>query len=377
MSGGGSTPNAPDLSGNVNAANQTFGTATSNANQTYNTALGYNNNAQRNLAQATGLTNDQSNQIAQNATKNLQSYQQNFIPLQQAQAEGAQKWGSEENIARMQGQAVANTNAGAQAARQNAAAALAAEGVDPASARGAALDRTAAVQAGAAAAGAGTNAAINTQLQAQGLENQANQLGLGVNQAGTTGGATAAQVAQAGQQGINTTNASAVNNMTAANQYLNTGINANKSASDIANTQFQDQMAVYNAQQQQQAGVGQLAGDVAGVAMMAMMEEGGAVPPGMTPPDMGIPVYSNAPGGMHNFAAGGMVMERGSLPRSPIPGSTDRKPALLTPGEFVIPKDVVDFAGQDHFHKLIDSLRNKANQRRAIPVHRPPHVAMT
>lgn len=375
MSGGGSAPSAPNLSGNINAANQTFGTATSNANQTYNTALGYNANAQNNLAQTTGMANTQSNAIANNAAQNLQSYQQNFVPLQAAQAQGAQQWGSNANIQRMQGQAVAAQNAGAQAARQNAAAALAAEGVDPASAKGAALDRAAAVQAASGAAGAGTQAGINTQLQAQQLENQANQLGLGVSQQGTVGGATAAQTALAGQQGINTTNATGVQNMTAANQYLNTGINANTSAANISNQQFQDQMQVYQAQQAQQAGVGQLVGDVAGVAAMAMMEGGGPVPPGMQAPDMGIPVYSNAPGGVHNFAAGGMVMQRGSLPRSPIPGSTDTKPALLTPGEFVIPKDVVDFAGQDHFHKLIDSIRNKANQRRAIPVHRPPHVA--
>lgn len=377
MSGGGQAPSAPNLSANIGNANNTFGTATSNANQTYNTALGYNTNAQNNLAQATGLTNTQSNTIANNAAQNLQSYQQNFLPLQQAQAQGAQAWGSNENIARMQGQAVANTNAGAQAARANSAAALAAEGVDPASAKGMALDRAAAVQAGAAAAGAGTNAAINTQLQAQGLENQANQVGLAAGAQGTAGAATAAQTALAGQQGINATNQGAINNMTAANTYLNTGINANTSGANIASQQFQNQMAAYQAQQAQNAGTGQLVGDVAGMAAMAFLEEGGTVPPAMTPSDMGIPVYGNAPGGVHNFAAGGMVMERGSMPRSPIPGSTDRKPALLTPGEFVIPKDVVDFAGQDHFHRLIDSLREKANKRRAIPVHRPPHVAMT
>lgn len=376
MSGGGQAPSAPNLSGNISNANQTFGTATSNANQVYNTAQAYNTNAQNNLSQATGLTNNMANAVGNTAQSNLNQYQNTFQPLQQQQVNQAQQWGSNDNIQRMQGQAVAAQNAGAQAARQNSAAALAAEGVDPASAKGAALDRAAAVQAASGAAGAGTNAAINTQLQSQQLVNQANQLGLQVGQQGTMGAATGAQVAQAGQQGINATNASGVNNLTAANTYLNTGINANQSASNIANTQFQDQLASYNAQQAQSAGTGQLIGNVAGIAATAMMEGGGPVPGGMQPPDMGIPVYSNAPGGVHNFAAGGMVMERGSLPRSPIPGSTDTKPALLTPGEFVIPKDVVDFAGQDHFHKLIDSIRNKANQRRAIPLHRPPHVAM-
>ena len=66
----------------------------------------------------------------------------------------------------------------------------------------------------------------------------------------------------------------------------------------------------------------------------------------------------------------------GALPKSPIPGSTDTKPALLTPGEFVMPKDVVDFKGQDYFHRQIDSIRKQKNKRQAIPTNHPPHMAM-
>jgi hypothetical protein len=138
-------------------------------------------------------------------------------------------------------------------------------------------------------------------------------------------------------------------------------------------------------------------GQVAGMA--AMMEEGGPVTQGI--PTManggvvdnysyvapgfqtlasprGIPPSRKvlAGGKLTDYATGGQVMQRGALPTSPIPGSTDTKPALLTPGEFVIPKDVVAHFGNDHFHKLIDSAREKANLRRAIPIHHPPHVSM-
>jgi hypothetical protein len=50
---------------------------------------------------------------------------------------------------------------------------------------------------------------------------------------------------------------------------------------------------------------------------------------------------------------GGPVTEKGALPVSPVPGSTDRKLQLLTPGEYVVPDDVVRFKGEEFFEKLI------------------------
>jgi hypothetical protein len=64
---------------------------------------------------------------------------------------------------------------------------------------------------------------------------------------------------------------------------------------------------------------------------------------------------------------GGPVPSKGALPYSPKPGSTDTVPMMATPGEFVIPKDVVAHKGNEFFHKLIDSTRLKANERTAIP----------
>jgi hypothetical protein len=360
MSGGGAAvPKAPDLSGNVSNANQTFSTATADAAQQMEAAKAYNAQAQKQLDTTLGTSNQMAGLISGNAAGNISSYQQNFQPLQALQAQQAQQYGSEQNIARLQGQAVAGVNAANQAARQNSAAALAAEGVDPSSIKGGALDRAAGVMGAANAAGAGTAASIGAQQRAFEMANQTNQLGLGVGAQGTAGGATAAQVAQGAQGITNATGAQGISNLGASNQYLQTGTSANKSAADISSQAFQNQMAQNQAEQAQQGSTGQLIGQVAGIAAMAMMEDGGPVVL-----DRGIPV----------MAAGGQVMQTGALPSSPIPGSTDTKPALLTPGEFVIPKDVVDFKGADHFHKLIDSVRNQRNKRMAIPIHHPPHV---
>lgn len=361
MSGGGSIPKAPDLSGNVKNADQTYGTATSNAQQTMNTANTYNDQAQKNLSNVVSQNNSMAGQIGANANQNFQTYGNTFVPLQQTQAKAAQNYGSEANVARLQGQAVANVNSANQAARSNSAAALASEGVDPASIHGQALDRQQSVMGAGQAANAGTQSAIQTQQQAFQMQNQANQLGMQVGQQGVAGAATGAGVLNQGQQTVNQTNNAGINNLTAANTYLNTGVNANKSSSDIASQGFDNQMKQNQAEQAQSAGLMSSIGSIAGMAGMMMMEAGGPVPQGAIPT---------------SYSVGGNVTQRGALPVSPIPGSTDTKPALLTPGEFVIPKDVVDFKGQDFFHRQIDSIRAAQNKRKAIPTQHAPHISM-
>lgn len=361
MSGGATVPTAPDLSQNINQANQTFGTATSNAAQTMNTAQAYNNNAQTNLQSVLGTTGAATNSIANESNQNMSTYGSSFVPLQQSEATQAANYGSSANIARLQGQAVAGQNTANQAALANSSHALAAEGVDPASIGGNALQTQAAVSNAGSAAQAGTNASINAQQTAFGMANQANQLGTQVGQMGTSGAATAANTAQAGQSSENSTNSSGVNNLTAANSYLNTGVSANNSAVSANQAQFGDQMQTYQAQQAQSAGTLSAIGSIAGAAAM-FMEKGGVVP-------QAIPTTSD-------FSAGGNVTSRGALRYSPIPGSTDTKPAMLTPGEFVVPKDVVQHLGAEHFHRLVDKTREKSNERRAIPVPFAPHMSM-
>lgn len=366
--GSGGIPNAPDTSGNINNANKTFDSATSKGDQTFNTAVGYNDEAHKHLNGVLNLGDNAASAIFNNARTNLDTYNSTFSPLQKQQADMAAQYGSDANVQRLQGRAVADANAGAQAARRNSAAALAAEGVDPASVHGAALDRQAAVAGAANAAGAGTNSAINTQLTAQGLVNQANQIGLQVGQQGIAGGQAAAGVANQGQEIQNQTNSSGVQNLTAADTYLNTGVNANQSSANIAHTGFEDQLA--SAKAKQAASGGGFGGALSGAAgfvasnpeVLAMAEGGGPIPE----PTYGVPT---------SYSQGGNVSHKGALPVSPIPGSTDTKPALLTPGEFVMPKDVVDFKGQDYFHRQIDSIRKQKNKRMAIPVHHAPHIS--
>jgi hypothetical protein len=57
---------------------------------------------------------------------------------------------------------------------------------------------------------------------------------------------------------------------------------------------------------------------------------------------------------------GGVVTEQGALPFSPIPGSTDRKPIMATPGEVVVDKGTTEWYGQ----KFFANLKKKAGEER-------------
>lgn len=351
MGKGGSVPSAPNMSQNIGQANNLSSTATSDAAQTMKTAQAYNQNAQNTLSNVSGSQTGTMNAVNNQTQQNMNTYGSTFVPLQQQQAQQAQNWGSQANIQQQAGAAVANTNQAFNQQRQNSQAALASEGVDPASIHGGALDAQSRVQQAASAANAGTQSAVNTQLQAQGLVAQANQLGMQVGQQGQAGAATGANIGSQIVGNTNQTNASGVNNLTAANSYLNTGVNANNSAVQANQAQFQDQMQQQQAQQAQGASTLSSVGQIAGMAAM-FMEGGGAVPTGIPAP---------------SYAHGGAVSARGALPMSPIPGSTDTKPAMLTPGEFVIPHDVAAWKGHEHWYKQMDKARQEMAARHGIP----------
>lgn len=336
MSGGAAVPNAPDVSGNVKNADATFGTATSSAGQTMKAAGALNDTANQHLTAVAGEQLPMLNQVNNQSKGNMTSYQNNFQPLQAQQAQQARDYTSGANVDMLRGRAVADANASQEAARRNSAASLAAEGVDPASIHGAALDRQAGIAGAANTAGAANNSYLNTMDTGRQLVQGANQLGLQVGQAGTNEAIAGGNL---GSQLINTetgANTGQINNLQGANTYLNTANEANKSSADISHQGFQDQLAQQQAQQAQSSSTLSSIGQIAGVAAM-FMSKGGPVP------------------------------AKGALPMPMYPGSTDTKPAMLTPGEFVIPKDVVDHKGHEFFHKLIDSTRLKANERRAIP----------
>lgn len=367
MSSGGSIPKAPDLSKQVDQANQTFDTATSDAQQTQNTAQAYNDSSQKTIANVVGQETPMVGNVNSSANQNLQTYGSSFVPLQQQQAQQAQDYTSEANTKNLQGRAVADANSSTQASLAAQRQQLASEGVDPASVHGGALDAQARIAGAANAAKASNDSYVNTQNTGMNLVNQANQLGLQVGSAGTNAAATGAQIGNSTAATQAAANAQGVQNTTAANTYLNTGINATNSATTTQQGQFQDQVAQSQAEAAKSSSMMSSIGSIAGAAAM-FMEEGGAVPHGPSgiPPRFMDP--RQAPGLIRSFYEhGGPVKHSGALPTSPIPGSTDTKPAMLTPDEFVLPRDVATWKGHEHWYKKIDKAREEMAERKGLP----------
>lgn len=382
MSGGGSVPKAPDLSQQTNQANDTFKTATSDAQQTMDTAKAYNAQSQQTVNNIVGQETPMVGAVNNAANNNLNTYASTFTPLQQQQAKQAADWTSEANINNLEGRAAGDVNANTQAQLAAQRQSLASEGVDPSSIHGQALEAQARTQGAANAAAAANNAYSNAQVTGAQLLNSANQIGL---QAGSQG----TQQAEAGSNIGNQTaamqsnaNAQGINNLTASNQFLNTGLSANNSALNsqeqgFANqqTQFQD-TAANNASMM--SGIGSIAG-----AAMSFMERGGPVPhsvtvgnPDRASPTVGLPPRfmnpATASGLIHSFyGRGGPVTHHGAMPVSPKPGSTDTKPAMLTPDEFVIPREAATWKGHEHWYKQID----KANEERSARLGLPPKAS--
>lgn len=335
MSGGSKAPKAPDVSTNIQRANDQFDTETGRAGQVWNTAQGYNQNAQDFLGRIVGQTSPVMDEINQSSRANLSSYGRNFLPLQEQQAQDALAMSSPDQIARQRAQAMGDVAAANAAAKRNSVRALTNAGVDPNSIQGQALDRQANVVGAGNVAAAGTRATQQAQEAGRNAVAGANQLGLQVGALGQQGGATGAGIGTNLVQATNATNNAGVNNLLAPSTYSNLAMNANAGAANIGSQNYQDRLAGHA---QNQQGLGDIIGNVGSLV-----------------------------GGIAALADGGVVPSEGALPSSPIPGSTDTKPAFLTPGEFVIPEGVVRYKGEEFFHKLIDSSRLKANERKAEP----------
>lgn len=231
-------------------------------------------------------------------------------------------------------------------------------------------------QNAAGRADAAGNAVINTgrgnAADARAAEDRAINIGRGVDAAGraamtnvgNTGSSYSGRVATSygTSQGAGTGAISGTNSTTAtgtaargaAAPFINSGTSAIGNAGNMMSNQHRGQMDVYNAQQNQSSGIGSALGIAAGLAtsaipgssligrgISAMFEDGGAVPIGSSP----------------------------SAGRRP-----DDVNAALTAGEFVIPKDVASWYGEQHLQKLIEKARHAKAGAAAKPSvgPRPP-----
>lgn len=255
-------------------------------------------------------------------------YTSTYQPMEHKFADEASNWNSADRKDQIVGQATAATAQQFNAARLGAEQQLRDYGVDPSSPRYAGTDIIARTAQGAATAAAGTNASNMLDTQALALQQSAINVGRGYPGAiaATSGTANAAGNSAIG--GTLQTTASGASTMGTPASYFGMGANfSGQAAGGLANAYSGYTNALTaNAQANNiSSGIGSALGLIGGAAI-GKFADGGAVPVGASP------------------TQGAAV---------------DDVPAQLTAGEFVIPKDVVQWIGEKGAMDLINKSRKE------------------
>lgn len=277
-----------------------------------------------------------------NAAEDRARYENLYQPLENQAIKEAKDFASPERQRYEMGRAEAGVGQEFKAARDAATASLESYGVDPSSTRFAAMDSTSRLMEGAAKAAAGNNARVQTEAMGRAMRSEAINVGRGYpGQIAQTYGTAL----QGGAQGANTQlaqTASGGNTMGTAQGYFGGAQNALNSWGNTLNQGYQNQLGAYNANQSSSSGLGTLLGAGLGYLMMA---DGGAVPSG-------------------DVTTGGKIPPEAS----PSNGKAiDDVPAMLTEGEFVLPKDVVQWKGEEWAQKEIMKAREAKSKAQAQP----------
>lgn len=274
-------------------------------------------------------------------------YEEFFRPFEDAWAKEAAGYDTEERRERERGMATADVSSAFDSQRRNALQRLESYGVDPSTTRNQALDIGVRTQQAMATAAAATGATRRVEDVGRALKSDVINLGRGAlsNAAGFYGQAVGAGAQ--GQQGALNTTQSGAGAVQSGLGFGQQALQGYGQSAGIQNTGFGNEMAQWNAGQQQTAGMLQGVGGIAGM----FMADGGEVE--------GIPTGAVAGQQQHPFQADGEVYGPGDGS-----GIDDRVPAQLSEGEFVIPADVVRKKGEEFFEKLIEQYHTPAAQQR-------------
>jgi hypothetical protein len=281
----------------------------------------------------------QQNQAA--AVADRARYQQTFQPLEDQLIRDVERYGSAEQRALDVGRAQAAVAQQYDQARAAAMQNLQDYGVDPTSGRAQALDIGVRSSQAAAQAAAGNQAIAQNEAIARAMRSEAINIGRGYpgQIAGTYG--TALQGGQlAGSTQLAGT-ASGANTMGTAPQWQGLSNQSLGTWGGILNQSYQNQLGAYQAANSGSSGWGSALGSI-GAALITKIESGG-------------PVQSTD---------GGRVPPGSSPTRG---AAIDDVPARLTAGEFVVPKDVAAWKGEEYFQKLIENSRKAKDDAGAKP----------
>jgi hypothetical protein len=281
------------------------------------------------------------------AQSDRERYETLFRPMEDAFVQEAQEYDTPERRAEAQARAVADVSTQFDAQRQNALQRLERYGVDPSQTRNAALDVGVRTAQAAASAGAAGGARRQVEDTGRALRSDAINLGRGAlsNAAGFYGASVGA--GGAAQQGALQTTQTGAAARTSGLGHGQLAMQGYGQGANIMTQGYGNQMAGWNAQQQQTAGMLQGIGSIAGAAMA--IKDGGYIE------------------GEYEDVTNRAIDPEGDV-EGPGDGSgiDDQIPAYLSDGEYVIPADVVQAKGEEFFDKLLEKYHVPAEQQRAM-----------
>lgn len=357
-----SPPKPPDLSGVSEASEEVGRMNQQTAREQLAWAREQDTNNRALLQEVLDIQLPAMREQFETAQADRQRYEEFYRPFEDAFAEEAANYDTEERRERERGGAIADVNSQFDAGRRNALQRLEGYGVDPSSTRNQALDVGVRTQQAMAQAQAGTGANRRVEDVGRALKSDVINMGRGAlsNAAGFYGAAVGAGSAAQGNA-LNTTQSGA-GAVQSSLGFSNAALSGYGQSANIQNSGFQNQMSVFNAEQQQTAGMLSAAGGIAGM----FMADGGEVeglPSGAVAAQsrVGDPRYQQGvPQQGQEFTEDGAVAGPGDGS-----GIDDRIPAQLSEGEFVIPADVVRAKGEEFFEKLLERYHTPAAEQRA------------
>lgn len=280
-------------------------------------------------------------------------YDKVYKPMEEKFAAEAADWASPERKEKEAARAQAGVAQQYDIQRNNVEAQLKDYGINPNSGKFVSEMFRSHIAQGASEAGAAEEARYRTEMTGLGLQQQAIATGRGYPAAINQTTATGQGGAQAGIQGQLAQTASGAATMGTGPQYYGLGNQALGMWGNQAQQMFGTQYQGYLQEQAKPSTLGMIAGLFGGAASTAAGVYTGRK-------------FAAASGGMiDGYADGGDVTPGGAVPAgaSPTRGQTeDDVPAQLTAGEFVLPKDVVSWIGEERAHQIIDKARKAREQ---------------
>jgi hypothetical protein len=317
----GSAPRPPDYSPIAEAQMQTGKQMMEYMNKTFEEAKIQNEKMYNLTKQVTDIQLKTAKDQSDFAQRERERYEKDFLPMEEKFRKEAEGYDTQDRRKAASGRAIADVGSAMDAERAASARQLASFGVDPSMLRSGALDLQSRVTAGAVKAKAGTDAALQVEDTGRAMRAAAINLGRGLPaqsvssaQTGTGAGGAAAG---AGQGATNTGMGSY-----GVSQGFGAGASgAFTGAGNALSQGYQDALGAYTANQQfGPAGMLQtITGGIAGAATGKFFEKGGPVLPEDSP-------------------------SRGLR--------TDDVKANVNVGEYIVPKEVVRWKGEEFFEKL-------------------------